>query len=799
MYSTNEHSITEHLRDYQQEMKLRLFEEWEFHRNVNVMIQMPTGTGKTHLLTAIVREFLHASHAPVWIIAHRRELVGQIEETVARYGMGNDGGRTQEAGRVRVLSIQWLSRNGETMDESPGLIVIDEAHHALAETYRELWKRYPEARKLGMTATPCRLNGRGFTDLFDSLITSWTVEEFIGKGWLSSFDYVSIRADSREQRLIDSLKKRGADGDYQVKEMNAVLNRETSIKGLYESVERYAAGKKGIVYAISIAHARRIAACYNAHGLDAVAIDSRTPASERKKLVDDFRQGRMKVLVNVDIFSEGFDCPDVEFVQLARPTLSLAKYLQQVGRGLRKSIAKESCILIDNVGLHRIFGLPTRRHDWTAMFEGRMIGNALSRARASGGLSLPAALSLTDSRGQREEVWEVVMTHGRLLEAIRNGEAAVSGEEAENGKESQAALKSCLDRRSGLWGLKHGNKITVIPCYLQVFDIQGDRAAVRLKDGRTAVVNASGEPEIMFSEPEMSGGHDRRLKFLKGELLAVTGTIGRDTISTDFYMDLKTGRTYREKPVVFSYGSVELLRVGETFHSRTRKPYASMNGLHKDSLCFYGFYLKIPDYRVPKSCRLVDSEWSTVFDIFACLLEGDDEEVYWCCGHLADRSIIVMDGAGKYYHVGKETEKGTRKRYIASNLPTPGEEDFDTAIKKLTAEAGQRAAENARKRQQDEEAKRQRRLEEIREAFPYRMGMKWGLKLGERIIVPPKYRKILPPVGGYCAFEENACQWGVMALDGKVVVEARYQEVNIEPDGTVHLTVIPGKVKTIQL
>ncbi len=790
MYCTNEH-----LRDYQQEMKLRLFEEWGYHRNV--MVQMPTGTGKTHLLTAIVGEFLHGSNTPVWIVAHRRELVEQIEETVARYGM------RKEDGRVRVLSIQWLFRNGKVIDEEPGLIVIDEAHHALAETYRALWKRYPEARKLGMTATPYRLNGRGFTDLFDSLITSWTVEEFIGKGWLSSFDYVSIRADSREQRLIDSLKKRGADGDYQIKEMNAVLNRETTIKGLYESVERYAAGKKGIVYAISIAHARRIAACYSAHGLDAVAIDSRTPASERKKLVDDFRQGRMKVLVNVDIFSEGFDCPDVEFVQLARPTLSLAKYLQQVGRGLRRSGEKESCILIDNVGLYRIFGLPVRNHDWMAMFEGRMTGNALSRARASGGLSLPAALSLTNSRGQREEVWEVVMTHGRLLEAIRNGEGAVSGEEAENGKESQAALKSCFDRQSGLWGLKHGNKITVTPCYLQVFDIQGDRAAVRLKDGRTAVVNASGEPETMFSEPEMSGGHDRRLKFLKGELLAVTGTIGRDSIGMDFYMDLKTGRTYREKPVVFSYGSVELLRVGETFHSRTRKPYASMNGLHKDSLCFYGFYLKIPDYRVPKSCRLVDSEWSTVFDIFACLLEGDDEEVYWCCGHLADRSIIVMDGAGKYYHVGKGTEKGTekgtRKRYIASNLPAPGEEDFDTVIKKLKAEAGRRAEENARKRQQDEEAKRRRRLEEIRDVLPYRMGMKWGLKLGERVIVPPQYRKILPPVGGYCAFEENACQWGVMALDGKVVVEARYQKVEIEHNGTVHLTIIPGKVKEIKL
>ena len=100
-----------------------------------------------------------------------------------------------------------------------------------------------------------------------------------------------------------------------------------------------------------------------------------------------------------------------------------------------------------------------------------------------------------------------------------------------------------------------------------------------------------------------------------------------------------------------------------------------MNGLHKDSICFYEYYLKIPDYRVPKSCKLVDSVWSTVFDVFACLLAGDDEEVYWCCGRLADRSIVVMDGAGRYYHV----EKGKRKRYIAANLPEPGEQDFDTA------------------------------------------------------------------------------------------------------------------------
>ena len=776
------------LRDYQQEMKLRLFKEWEFHRSV--MVQMPTGTGKTHLLAAVVKEFLCGGGVGmrVWIVAHRRELVEQIEETVARYGMGKEpdksakNGRTgkdsmpEESGRVRVVSIQWLSRNWKNIEEAPGLIVIDEAHHALAETYRELWKRYPEARKLGMTATPCRLNRKGFTDLFDTLITSWSIAEFIGRGWLSSFDYVSIRANSREQRLVDSLKKRGADGDYQVKEMNAVLNRETGIRQLYESVRRYAAGKKGIVYAVSIAHARQIAAYYSLHGVESVAIDSRTPALERKELVEDFRRGRIKILVNVDIFSEGFDCPDVEFVQLARPTLSLAKYLQQVGRGLRKSIAKESCILIDNVGLHRIFGLPVRERDWEAMFEGRMLSDTLSRERTENGLSLSCPLL---EEGRREEEWEMVMTHGQLLDAIRNRNLS----DLEEGRNAPSVLKAFHDRCSGLWGLRRGNRVTVIPRYREVFDTCADRAAVCLEDGRTGVVDDNGKPKIIID-------CCRRLRFLKGELLAVTGNDG-----TDAYIDLKTDRTYREKPVVCSYGSMELLKVGETFHSRTRKAYASMRGLHKDSLCFYGFYLKIPDYRVPKSCKLADPVWSTVFDVFACLLEGDDEEVYWCCGRLADRSIVVMDGQGSYYQV----EKGKRKRYIACNNPEAGEEDFDSVVERLKEEAGRRAEEMNLLQQRNEEEKRRKRLEGMGDVRPFRMGLKWGLKSGERIVVPPCYRNIRPPVGGYCVFEENACQWGLMALDGKVVVEARYQKVEIEGDGRVRLTVIPGKVKTIKL
>ena len=200
---------------------------------------LPTGTGKTHLLAAVIYDWLkETEHKSVWIVAHRRELVEQIEETVARYGIpkGDE--------RVKVMSIQWLSRHWEDVkDERPSLIVIDEAHHALAETYKELWLRYPNAKKLGMTATPCRLNRKGFTDLFEVLITSDSIADFIKEGWLSPFDYVSIRPDSEDQRLIDGLEKRGADGDFQVKEMDAVLNRRPTIERLYESVRQYADGK----------------------------------------------------------------------------------------------------------------------------------------------------------------------------------------------------------------------------------------------------------------------------------------------------------------------------------------------------------------------------------------------------------------------------------------------------------------------------------------------------------------------------------------------------------------------------
>ena len=351
------------LRDYQIDICSRVSEAFEHHRSV--MVQMPTGTGKTMVLAELVKQLMMKDEGVrILIVAHRRELIEQIKATIKRMKM--------DSRNITVESIQTISRRIDALDFIPSLVVIDEAHHALAKTYKMMWETWPDAKFLGLTATPCRLNGKGFTDLFDVLVQSWDIPTFIKEKWLSTYDFVSIKADSRTQQLISSLKKRGADGDYQVKEMNAVLNKRPSIERLYNCVMEYAHNRKGFVYAININHARSIAEYYQSQGVHAVAIDSHTPVKERERIISSFRSGGLQVLVNVDIFSEGFDCPDVEFIQLARPTLSLAKYLQMVGRGLRPSKGKKNCMIIDNVGLYRVFGLPSQIWDWKSAFEGRM-------------------------------------------------------------------------------------------------------------------------------------------------------------------------------------------------------------------------------------------------------------------------------------------------------------------------------------------------------------------------------------------------------------------------------------------
>ena len=400
--------------------------ETAFKSYRSVMVQMPTGTGKTILLAEVVKseklkaseeksEKLKVKNPCVWIVVHRRELVEQIKETLAKQLDSSlftfpsslkpsDSSLFPFPSSLnpsdsslftfhfsltpRVFSIQWLSRHYHELDERPSLIIIDEAHHAVAKTYKEVMDAYPEAKKLGLTATPCRLNKHGFTDLFDVLLQSWSYNKFIADGWLSLYDYMSVKADSLDQQIVFGLTKRGADGDFSLREMSEKLDVRPSIERLCDTAIRYAKDKKGIVYAIDIKHAEHIAEYYRERGLNAVAISSKTLAEERKYIIERFRNSNdslkntncqvldspIRILVNVDLFGEGFDCPDVEFIQLARPTLSLSKYLQQVGRGMRVYEGKRYCLILDNVGLYRLFGMPSDDRDWQAMFEGKLAG-----------------------------------------------------------------------------------------------------------------------------------------------------------------------------------------------------------------------------------------------------------------------------------------------------------------------------------------------------------------------------------------------------------------------------------------
>ena len=921
------------LFDYQEDMKGRIEKALRLHRSV--MAQMPTGTGKTVLLASVVESFLREhSNCNVWIVAHRRELVSQIRETIQRVfskthpqwslhplrfprsrgtetsltlkggstafpkplspqGTGDvtapprrseplrskvggpskvspdclSAGALKEASEclpdclsasafnvpIKAVSIQWLSKHYDEIEEEPGMIVIDEAHHALAKTYKEMWERFPKAKFLGLTATPCRLNGKGFTDLFDVLVQSWDVPEFISKGRLATYDFVSIKSDGVTQRLIDSLQKRGADGDYQNKEMDMLLNKKPSIERLYQSLEEYGKDRKGIVYAININHANAIAEFYREHGIAAVAIDSKTPSSLRKELIERFKassntsqyfskthpssltlkggstafpkplspQGTgdvtapprrseplrskdggpskvspdclcgvnrlgdglgdrlgatclraadgvgdrltatclrpadglapIQVLVNVDIFSEGFDCPDVEFVQLARPTLSLAKYLQMVGRGLRVAKGKKNCVIIDNVGLYRVFGLPSQVWNWNAMFEGKLKVGKKKETPKERDFFLMYGKQETMPVGQDSEMM-MVMSHEELMQSLK---------------------------------------------YREFVDCNDDFAIVKLNDGKMTVVNRQGEQVI---EP----GNYYDMKFLQGNILSY-----RPRRKTVCYYDLLARVVIdedihaKDAPEVITINKWEFIEYNGLFRSRTYEYFALPFRPSQYDLWNYGYYLI---YNFQRSTASGCQEWIYKEEDGGsmrmykensekvCFLRGDHTHVYWLCADLYDSGIVVMDSHEDYYYV----DSNLKKTYIGSNQPKTESENLMFAMPRLGKQVYDMEMQR-RKKQEEQELLLLHEKSEAGHVELYQAGKKWGVKVDGKVIVPPLYHSIAQPVGAYCAFEEIPRHWGVMTLKGKVIVDAKYEKVEIRDNGIAVVTGITGKTQTIKL
>ena len=813
------------LFDYQEDMKSRIEKALCLHRSV--MAQMPTGTGKTYLLTAVIDSFVRAnSKAKVWIVAHRRELVSQIDETVRKFHSYSSA-TSSLLSSVKAMSIQWLMKHYDEIEEEPGMIVIDEAHHALAKTYKEMWERFPNAKFLGLTATPCRLNGKGFTDLFDVLVQSWGVPEFISKGRLATYDFVSIKSDGVTQRLIDSLQKRGADGDYQNKEMDMLLNKKPSIERLYRSLEEFGKDRKGIVYAINISHANAIAEFYREHGIAAVAIDSKTPSSLRKELIERFKassntsqyfskthpssltlkggstafpkplspQGTgdvtalrcseplrskvggpskvspdcagwdrlgatclrptvelapIQVLVNVDIFSEGFDCPDVEFVQLARPTLSLAKYLQMVGCGLRVAKGKKNCVIIDNVGLYRVFGLPSQVWNWNAMFEGKLkVGKRKETPKDREFFLMNEKQD--DIQIHPDSEMMMVMSHEELLQTIQ---------------------------------------------YREFVDSKGEFAIIKLPDGKMTVVNRHGEQVL---EP----GDYYDMKLLNGNILFF-----RPRRKAKCYYDLLAkaviddGTNVAEAPEVVNIKGWEFIEYNDIFMSRTQEEFSLPYRPSQYDFLNYGYYMIFRFRPSAIGCQVwyycegnegkmcMSNEESRN----VCFLRNDYEHVYWLCAVLYGERIVVMDSKEDYYLV----DSNLKKTYIGCNHPKNEKEDLNVVMPRL----GKKYYKEAMLQKKEMEASEMLLLHEKSEAGHvelYQAGKKWGVKVDGKVIVPPLYCSIAQPVGAYCAFEEIPRHWGVMTLKGKVIVDAKYEKVEIRDNGIAVVTGITGKTQTINL
>lgn len=410
------------LRDYQQEAKEKIFGQWDSVNNL--LYQMPTGTGKTRLFTSIIRDISLAAlyehtRKSILIIAHRTELIEQIDESLNKYRIphgiiaGAFKDRRDLLLPVQVASIQTITHpSNRQLAETfhADFIIIDEAHHATAQSYTKLWNYYPESKKLGVTATPWRMDGRGFRENFDTLITSMPIKEFLDKGWLAPYKYYSVPLDSSLRCSIESINEFGIDGDYKTSALEEVVDIGSIRAQLLDSYFEFVKGKKGIIYSISRKHSKHICSQFLDAGIKIVDIDSQTPTELRKRLVHDFKNGDLDIIVNVDIFSEGFDCPDLEFVQLARPTRSLVKYIQQVGRGLRKNGEKQ-CIILDNVGMYGRFGLPDDERPWEEYFEGNSLSSMYQIQKKSYqdniGLSTPRNRDLSEGLDEMKLIQQV--------------------------------------------------------------------------------------------------------------------------------------------------------------------------------------------------------------------------------------------------------------------------------------------------------------------------------------------------------------------------------------------------------
>jgi DNA repair protein RadD len=356
--------VTVELRPYQDSavQKIRM----AMGRSRRVLFVLPTGGGKTVVFSYIAQRASERG-TRVMIVAHRKEIVRQISRSLDRFGVSHAlvvPGSTMSSRPIQVAMVQTLGRRiSRTWDYEPDLLVIDEAHHAVAGQWATVAAAWPKARVLGVTATPQRLDGKGLDDAFDELIEGPSTAELIDGGFLARFRYL---APPQAPGLAEALSKvRTKFGDFSVKELDAAVDKPTVTGDAVRHYSKYLNGAPAIAFCVSVGHAAHVRDTFAASGFRAASIDGAMPGNDRDRIIADFSAGRLNVLTSCDLISEGFDVPDTQGVLLLRPTKSLTLHLQQVGRALRPKADGSEAIILDHAGNMNHHGLPDAAREWS--------------------------------------------------------------------------------------------------------------------------------------------------------------------------------------------------------------------------------------------------------------------------------------------------------------------------------------------------------------------------------------------------------------------------------------------------
>lgn len=321
----------------------------------------PCGAGKSVIIAEVVR-MTTANKKRVLFLVHRSELIEQIKETLIKNEVDMDF--------VQLGMIQTIVRRLDKT-KKPSLIVTDENHHGMANSYRKIYDYYDDVLRLGFTATPIRLNGSGLGDVNDILLEEVDAEWLIENGFLSPYKYYAPKLIKTEYLKLNNLK------EFSNSSINEAIDKNTIYGDVIKHYKDLADGEQAIAYCHNIVASKDTAEAFNNAGIKAMHIDAKTPKAERKDIIDQFRKGEVKVLANVDLIGEGFDVPDCSTVIMLRPTQSLSLFIQQSMRGMRFKKGKTSIIIdhVDNISRH---GLPDMKREWSLKVKKKSAENEVS-------------------------------------------------------------------------------------------------------------------------------------------------------------------------------------------------------------------------------------------------------------------------------------------------------------------------------------------------------------------------------------------------------------------------------------